>query len=142
LRRAVSAAYYSLFHLLTSDASDRLITGSGKEDLRAVLRRAFEHAIMFQACREFIKPNAGKLEKALGGVAVPLALNYVAEAFIVLQQARHEADYDVSRSFTRLQALDIVALAEKAFVDWQSVRKTIPGDIFLTALLATRGMCR
>jgi uncharacterized protein (UPF0332 family) len=142
LRRAVSTAYYALFHLLTSDAADRLVTGAGKEELRAVLRRAFEHTIMFQACREVTKQGAGKLEKAMGGATVPLALMDVAQAFIVLQQARHEADYDISLSFTRLEVLDMVALSEKAFVNWRAVRKTIPADVFVTALLANRGMCR
>ena len=142
LRRAVSAAYYALFHLLTSEAADRLITGPGRESLRAVLRRAFDHATMKEACREIVKPNAGKLAKGMDGNAVPVALKDVAEAFIELQQARHEADYDSLRTFTRAEALDLVDMAEQAFANWRTIRRTIPADVFLAALLAHRGMCR
>ena len=142
LRRSVSAAYYALFHLLTSAASDRLITGPDRDALRSVIRRAFDHSIMKEACKEIVKPNAGKLSKALDGKAVPSALVEVAEAFVDLQQTRHQADYDISRTFTRAEALDLVELAERAFVNWQGVRKTIPADVFLAALLAYRGMCR
>lgn len=142
LRRAVSAAYYALFHLLTSEAADRLITGPGREFLRAVLRRAFDHATMKETCREIVKPNAGKLAKGMDGIAVPVALKDVAEAFVELQQARHEADYDSFRTFTRAEALDLVDLAEQAFTNWRAIRRTIPADVFLAALLAQRGMCR
>lgn len=103
LRRAVSAAYYALFHLLTSEALNCLITGTGRESLRAVLRRAFDHATMEETYREIVKPNAGKLAKGLDGNAVPVALKDVAEAFVEIQQARHEADYDSFRTFTGLR---------------------------------------
>jgi len=142
LRRAVSAAYYALFHLLASEATNRLITGPDRDALRAVLRRAFDHSAMKEACKEIVKPNAGKLNKGMSGHVVPVALKQVAEAFVDLQQARHEADYDVSRTFTRAEALDMVDLAEQAFIDWQTIRRTIPADVFLAALLAQRGMCR
>lgn len=142
LRRSVSAAYYALFHLLTSAASDRLITGPGRDALRSTVRRAFDHAIMKEACREFVKPNAGKLSKGMDGTTVPTALASVAIAFVDLQQARHEADYDLTRTFTRREAMALLAQVEQAFADWQTIRKTIPADVFLAALLAFRGMCR
>lgn len=142
LRRAVSADYYSLFHLFTSEAADRLVTGTDREALRAVLRRAFDHATMKEASKEIVKPNGGKLAKGMNGIAVPIALKDVAEAFVELQQARHEADYDVFRTFTRAEALDLVDMAEQAFANWHTIRKTLPADVFLTALLAYRGMCR
>ena len=142
LRRSVSAAYYSLFHLLTSAASDRLITGPGRNALRSVMRRAFDHAIMKEACREIGKPNAGKLAKGMDGVAVSRSLASVAAAFIDLQQARHEADYDLTRTFTRGEVRTLLAQAEQAFIDWQAVSKTVPADVFLAALLVYRGMCR
>ena len=46
LSRAVSTAYYALFHLLISEA-----TANWKEDrLRPILGRIFEHAKMKSAC--------------------------------------------------------------------------------------------
>ena len=43
LRRAVSAAYYALFHLLVDEASRRLVGGSNRTALRSSLARAFDH---------------------------------------------------------------------------------------------------
>ena len=46
LRRAVSTAYYALFHLLIQEASANWI----RKDTRDHLARAFEHRTMKQAC--------------------------------------------------------------------------------------------
>jgi len=46
LRRAVSAAYYALFHLLVDEAVAGLARGPGAGDLRDLLRRAFDHGEM------------------------------------------------------------------------------------------------
>ena len=50
LRRGVSAAYYSLFHLLVHEAA-RALTADGR--LRLLLPRAFQHEEMGAACRTF-----------------------------------------------------------------------------------------
>jgi hypothetical protein len=97
---------------------------------------------MKDACKEIAKPGAGKLSRSLGYNNVPPPLGKVANAFVDLQQARHEADYDISRTFSRAETLDLVEIAERAFASWQTVRKTVPADVFLVALLAHKGMCR
>jgi hypothetical protein len=99
LRRAVSTAYYCLFHLLTAEAAVRLISGANRNALRGVVRRAFEHNLMKEACIEIRKPNGGRLATGLDGIAVPARLRNVAQAFVQLQSARHEADYDTLRTF-------------------------------------------
>ena len=45
LRRAVSTAYYALFHLLIQEAS----ANWSRKDMRDYLARAFEHGTMRQA---------------------------------------------------------------------------------------------
>src|SRR5689334_12165424 len=54
LRRAVSAAYYAVFHWLV-DASSAYLAGAGREErrLRHALARTFSHSEMVQACRSF-----------------------------------------------------------------------------------------
>lgn len=51
LRRAVSGAYYSVFHLLCEDASGTFV-GRGVKDapLRQLVTRAFVHTQMREAC--------------------------------------------------------------------------------------------
>lgn len=53
LRRAVSTAYYALFHLLIEDATKHW---SGHGNSRAGLARAFEHANMDRASGAFKNP--------------------------------------------------------------------------------------
>ena len=142
LRRAVSAAYYALFHSLTREAADRWVTGDDREPLRRMLQRAFDHAIMAEACKEIARQNGGKLAPALPASGAQPELLNVAEAFLDLQQARHEADYDLARMFARQEVLDLIVRAEDAIADRQTVRRTLPADVFRVALLAKRGMCR
>lgn len=59
----------------------------------------------------------------------------VALMFVDLQQARHEADYDVGRRFTKVEANDKVREAEMAFDAWKEARHTPEGDAFLLGLL-------
>lgn len=59
----------------------------------------------------------------------------VASAFALLQEARHEADYDLARVFTRVEVEALVARAGAAFKSWAAVTGTEEGDAFLVALL-------
>ena len=72
--------------------------------------------------------------------AVPQPLIDVASAFVQLQEARHDADYNRTLRFTRREALDLVDLAGQAFRDWDDVRGSLHADTFLTGLLAYRHM--
>jgi hypothetical protein len=60
---------------------------------------------------------------------------HVAQTFVSLQQARHDADYDLSEQFDRLDVLQKIADARQAMDDWKSVRKTPHANVFLTSLL-------
>ena len=54
------------------------------------------------------------------------------------RRPRHDADYDVARTFTRRECRDFVEQAREAFAAWRVVRATVPADAFLVALLAHR----
>ncbi|MEO1369267.1 MAG: hypothetical protein AAFX50_18980 [Acidobacteriota bacterium] len=141
LRRAVSAAYYALFHLLIDEATGRLISGEQRRRLRQVLGRAFGHAEMKIVARGFANGGVSrKLQPALAGEPVQDELKNVAAAFVDLQAARHEADYDTARRFTREEALDLIDQAETAFQDWKDIRKSLQADTFLVGLLAQKQM--
>ena len=140
LRRAVSAAYYALFHLLASAGAE--IVGPGRPaELRNRVRRAFTHEGMKAACAGFL---SGKLQDLPADIrsliAPPLEPEFalLAKAFIELQQARHVADYDFSRSMTREEALAKINLADSAFGAWDQVRRSDNVNVFLTALLLQR----
>lgn len=136
LRRAVSAAYYALFHLLVDEATRLMFSGPGRAPLRPVAARAFRHSTMKALARQFATPGVpAKLAPALSARPIQPALVDVAATFQELQQARHEADYDLSRRFTRPEVLLLIDLVQQAFDDWQSVRGTLQADTFLAGLL-------
>jgi uncharacterized protein (UPF0332 family) len=139
LRRAVSAAYYSLFHLLTDEASRLLVSGSARHELRQTLRRAFDHGEMKGAARAFVGGTILRpLLPVLKGRIVQPELKRVAQAFVELQDQRHEADYDHMVAFNREETLGVVSQAERAFRDWKHVRGSVQADVFLTALLVQK----
>lgn len=138
LRRAVSAGYYALSHLLVDQSTRRMVGGGrDREALRHSLARAFAHTDMKQVCAGFASgqpPSAVRV--ALAGAPVPLSLQQVAQAFIDLQQARHDADYNLSKRFTRTEVDDLVDIVDAAFAAWGACRGTAAADVFLVALLA------
>lgn len=141
LRRAVSASYYALFHLLVDDATRLMLAGRDRTALRHCLARAFGHAAMRQVAQQFSNDSVSpKLSPGLDGRALQPELLRVAGALVELQEARHKADYDTARRFTRREVLDFVERAEQAFADWHGVRGSIQADTFLTGLLAFGNM--
>lgn len=137
LRRAVSAAYYALFHLLVDEATRLMFSGHPRGPLRRVISRAFNHTTMRSVARQFASPGPpARLDRAIAPDPIHPALIELAKAFEELQQARHEADYDLARTFTRSETLLLIDLAERAFHNWRTVRRTTQADAFLAGLLA------
>jgi uncharacterized protein (UPF0332 family) len=132
LRRAISSAYYALFHLLIHEATLRVIRNPA---LRHKFSRAFEHADMKSASGAFANAQPARLATLTGGLPIPPQLQTLATAFVELQQARHEADYNVAARFTRVEAEDLIGLARQAFRDWQTLRTNDASHMYLSALL-------
>jgi len=133
LRRAVSSAYYALFHLLIHEASSVLVTTN---PLRQLMSRAFVHAEMNRVSKSFAGGNLPqRFNPITGGAIVPSNLRDVAQAFVDLQQARHEADYNLARSFSKSEAQALVDQADQAFTDWQTVRNNDVARLYLVCLL-------
>ena len=137
LRRAVSACYYALFHLLVDDGARRVAVGRNLAGVRSLTRRAFTHGEMLAAARSFSAANLPThVDEALGSPRMPKELLQIAETFAELQQARHQADYDASRRFSRGEVDTVMVEARNAFTLWRSVRRTPLGQVFLHALFA------
>lgn len=139
VRRAISTAYYALFHLLIDDASRFVVAASSKWrlGLRLQVSRAFEHGHMKDASRAFVSSSSPVKNAWLARVksSVPVELRDVADTFVQLQQERHEADYNVERRFERADAHAAVTRAENAFKKWRSIRKSEAAEAFMLALL-------
>ncbi len=130
LRRAVSSAYYGLFHFLIEEATTMIVGASPtQKPLRQLVGRGFSHTAMKEASAEFIKATPKDLLKpfwTLYGVSSSIPSRKLARQFAELQQARHRADYDLSSPFTQSEAENLVKNARAAVAEWQSLKKNQP----------------
>lgn len=104
LRRSISTAYYALFHAMAKDAADLLVgVGANRPDKAwTQTYRALQHGDAKAACEAVRKLN------------FPNTIKTCADAFVALQQKRHEADYDPDYRVLRADALDAIQQAEDA----------------------------
>lgn len=132
LRRAVSTAYYALFHMLIDEAVLKLIPNVPNL-LRVQAQRAFTHAEMRSACEQLMK-SSNAFARLLVRPVEP-ELQTVAEAFVELQFHRHAADYDSTQVFDRTRVLAIIGQARDAANAWYRIRNAPNANVFLAALL-------
>ena len=91
---------------------------------------------MKKTAQAFVAPGPGtNAWRAVLTAAPSAALVDAASALIHLQEARHNADYDLGRVFTRVESETLVARAETAFQSWASVTASEERDAFLVGLL-------
>ena len=102
LRRAVSTAYYAVFHCLARVAADLLIGGSQDEAWHQVYR-ALQHGDAGKACQN---------KQAMQGF--DNEIQDFAETFVALQEARNQADYALDGRYGKLDVLATIDRAEKA----------------------------
>ena len=133
VRRAVSAAYYALFHLLIRDA----IANWRQTDHHARLARMFEHRRMKEASTAIMKEigDVRSLDMTDPAEIVSFKVSMVAEAFFELQLARGKADYDVGDAFRPLDAAADIAQARLAFRNWSEVKDEPLAQRYLYSLL-------
>jgi hypothetical protein len=136
LRRAVSAAYYALFHRLIDDATRQSLGGSAtRRRYRQALARAFGHSAMVKCCKSFAGGTFPRpVVDATGPVPVPLDLVLVAQTMVLLQQERHRADYNLSATFTRSEVQGLLLSLDQASAAWDRVREQDVARFFLAAL--------
>ena len=137
LRRAISTAYYALFHLLLADCALRMSprTPAG---LAPRIARSLTHSEMRDVCVAISSGNPASILLGPHPTGFSAELSVVAKAFVSLQEARHRADYDIAASYSRPNALDALQTLNKAFLAWEKIRKHDEATVFLAALLFAR----
>ncbi len=106
LKRTMSTAYYAMFHALCRNCADSFI---GKTPPLRSQRawsqayRAVNHGYAKKQCRD-----RGVMER------FPRDIEDFAIQFAILQEKRHQADYDPSKAFTRHDVLAAIDAAEAA----------------------------
>ncbi|MGO9262884.1 MAG: hypothetical protein ACLQU1_42385 [Bryobacteraceae bacterium] len=138
LRRAVSTAYYALFHMLIGEA-----TLNWKQvDQRDLLARFFEHGKMKTAsdkrraqCDRFLNSSP----KPVPGPELDCMrhLHRVAYTFSDAQQQRLAADYDNAMQWTRSDVVALIKDVDSAFQSWRAIREEPAAQAYLISLLGT-----
>jgi hypothetical protein len=132
LRRAVSAAYYAVFHFLISEATSNWSNAS----LRTALGRAYDHGIMKTASNRIL--NTKDFPFTDEDPTVVSHLRFVAQTFSQLQEDRHFADYNLTKDLDPVEALTQVKSAEEIFDTWPSIRGEQIAQAYLVSLLVKR----
>ncbi len=140
IRRAISAAYYAVFHLLAHEVATQ-VSPDFPEGLRERTQRALDHRQMLTAAKAFYEAGqAGKRPgnlpadiKLAGPVSKELSL--IAESFKDLQEARLAADYDALNRFDATDAVTLVQRAESVFRNWKKERESNNAPVFLASLM-------
>ena len=135
LRRAISTAYYALFHLLISEA---VLNWRRAED-RVELARMFEHTHMRSICAnkrdELNKEFKEKASRPNQEEADKRNLHRVVNTFVQMHEQRELADYDYSSNWTRTDVLPKVEGVAAAFKAWKAIRNQDIAQAFLFTLL-------
>ncbi|MCY4184321.1 MAG: hypothetical protein OXD45_03260 [Rhodobacteraceae bacterium] len=105
LNRAMSTAYYAMFHALCRNCADTLVGPEGTPDRSShawnQAYRAVEHGYAKNQCKR--KPVMDRFPETIRNFAV---------YFVTLQELRHEADYDPAISFQPDEVLNAIVDAE------------------------------
>ncbi len=117
LRRAVSCAYYAMFHTLAASNADALAGALPDGQRSWAWRQAYRAADH--------RPTRNKLSRASLGGRFPAAIRAFGEQFAIAQQMRHSADYD---PYEELQATTVAELINNAEAYIHAFAQT-PDDI-------------
>ena len=112
LRRAVSAAYYALFHALALSCATTLVGSAPRVRGQLAWRRAYralEHGHARAQC-----------ENRSGMVTFPTDLQVLGRQFVDTQQQRHRADYDPLVSFSRSEVLNLITETESVIARFEN----------------------
>jgi uncharacterized protein (UPF0332 family) len=137
LRRAVSTAYYALFHLLIFEAT----LNWGRPELRSELGRVFGHGKMKSASEGKRAELEAHFKKHAGpspDLAIFKHLHRVAQTFIQAQQKREEADYDTGTEWNQTIVQKQIDAVEAAFQSWKAIRQEPVAQAYLVSLLGKR----
>ena len=105
---------------------------------QARIARIFEHERMKKVSGATIKSMGTEIDpggsSSIEGIS-RMELTKVAQSFIILQQARHDADYNLEKPLDLADAIVEVNRANSAFVAWEMSRNSEAAKEYLFSLL-------
>lgn len=136
LRRAISAAYYAVFHAVLGAAADEFVGKTKQSTIQYTLvYRSVAHSTLRSICENATKPKMpGKYARYVPSGGFDNNIQRFAAAVLELQERRHGADYDPSTRFKMSDATVAISTARSAVDNFRAA--TADGKTaFLTLLL-------
>lgn len=147
LRRAVSTAYYAVFHYLVDEACCAQIgTHHTQKEHRHALGRAFSHTVMKDACTSFaggtLKESVvkGLPRDSAGQYVIPREIRDMARTFAELQGKRHLADYDLTERFRKSEVMTLIQQAREHVERFRQLTESDVRKFFLASLWAWKDL--
>jgi len=138
LRRAVSTAYYALFHALCGHAAGTFVAQNVPK-ARTLFYRSLEHGKCKERCKKLGQNPLQTKEKAFfarGAFGAPLRT--VANSFVELQEWRHNCDYDPDYKIAKVEALQAVDEARNAIAELKAANAVERSQFLAYLLLGLR----
>ena len=136
LRRAISSAYYGLFHFAVISVADEFVGISQRASSRyALVYRSIDHRTLKDLCSEARKPRpSAKYVDYFPTNGFGENIEAFAAAVVDLQEKRHRADYNPLPRFRTSDAKFAVGAAQNAVRRFQQASSE-HRKAFLTLLL-------
>jgi hypothetical protein len=116
LRRAISNAYYGVFHATLAAAADQFVGTTKRSTIQyALVYRSIDHRALRELCLEMRKRTLPRLlarHSPPGGFGPHLTV--YSEFVLELQEKRISADYDPLKRYQRSDSLSAIAVAQLA----------------------------
>jgi hypothetical protein len=141
LHRAVSTAYYAVFHKVLRAGAERFMgPGMEKSGGYSLIYRAFNHGRMRRVCEALA---AGRLSPAsqeqLGRTSISQEMRLFANNFVSHHEVRQLADYDPLADLPQHAVLIFVDAAEAAIAAFDQAAPDEQADVLALMLTNPRG---
>lgn len=135
IRRAISNAYYAVFHLIVQEGVD-LLLGNEDKKISNYFQRSFDHSSMKGACEDIRKTILPNRHAPIDG-PFPHELVQLSIIFVFLQKMRHDADYNQFEAISKAIAKESIKRAYDGIAFWNTMLETNKGAAkqFVTLLL-------
>lgn len=126
IRRAISAAYYAIFHATITGAVDQFVGVTNRDRSRyGLVYRSVSHAWLRDLCKEVQKPAlSNRFKPYAPSTGFGPNITTFAAAVVELQEKRHSADYDVMIRVNRSDAALAIATAQAALKRFSKASRT------------------
>lgn len=136
LRRAISSAYYGVFHFINAAVANELVGAIHQQSGRyQLVYRSVDHSALALVCGDLIKPSPPqRYLDCLPTSGLGADIRTFSATTRELQQKRHQADYDPKPRIRTADARGAIELGYEAMTSFQRASEA-ERKLFLTLLV-------